>query len=98
MKNPQTVVRFPSERVPRAAAVGATRLQIWRGRARKCVGRILNRAGAPGAIRDVSLKDCLTGQEVSVTVGASYVRFTVNDRDYYFDRITGRFDGSGASP
>lgn len=57
----------------------------------------MNSAGAPGAIREVDLKDALTGQEVSVTVGATYVRLTVNERDYYFDRLTGRFDGTGTA-
>lgn len=99
MKNsPLTVVRFPSERVPRAAVTGATRFQIWRSRVLEWIGRVLNSAGAPGAIRNMSLKDTLTGQEVSVAVSAFYVRLTVNDRDYFFNRLTGRFDGSGSTP
>lgn len=95
--SPQTVVRFPSERVPRAAVVGATRFQIWRGRVREMFGRALNRVKIPGAVRDMSLTDELTGQDVSVTVGVLHVRISVDGRDYYFDRLTGHFDGTGSA-
>jgi hypothetical protein len=98
MASPQTIVRFPVERVPNAAAIGASRLQIWRGRVRNLFGRSLNRLGVPGAIQNVSVEDALTGHVLSVAVGATYVRLTVNDRDYYFDRVTGRFDGTGGVP
>jgi hypothetical protein len=56
------------------------------------------RLRAPGAIRDAEIKDALTGQAVSVVVGVLYVRISVDGRDYYFDRVTGRFDGTGACP
>ena len=98
MGNPQTIVRFPTERVPRTAVGGATHFQIWRGRFRDWIGRVLNRAGAPGAIRDMELSDALTKQQIAVSVGSTYVRLTVNERDYYFDRLTGRLTGSGGAP
>jgi hypothetical protein len=95
---PQKVIQFPAERILRAAAGGASQWQIWRGRAREIAGRTLCRLGLPGAIANAEIRDDLTGQEINVTVQAHYVRLTVNGRDYYFDRITGRFDGTGASP
>ena len=94
----QKVIRFPGERVARAAAGGASQWQIWHGRMRESAGRILCRLGVPGAIANAEIRDGLTGQEIKVIVQAHYVRLTVNGRDYYFDRITGRFDGTGASP
>ena len=71
---------------------------MWRGRMREIAGRALGRLGVPGAIADAEIRDDLTGQQINIAVQAHYVRLTVNGRDYYFDRITGRFDGTGASP
>ena len=93
----QRVIRFPAERIARSAAGGATVWQLWKGRIREWAGRVLCGLGAPGAIASTEIKDALTGQEISVVVGAHYVRLSVDGRDYYFDRINGRFDGTGAS-
>jgi hypothetical protein len=46
----------------------------------------------------MELDDRLAGQRISATVGELFVCVSVNGRDYYFDRITGRFDGTGYSP
>lgn len=94
----RAVLRFPAERVARSARVGATRLEVLRGRFRQWLGRGLNRLGAPGAIRQMELKDQLTGQHLTVSVGELFVCMSVNGRDYYFDRLTGRFDGTGSEP
>lgn len=92
------IVRFPSERVPKAAAMGASRYVILKGRLRERVGRLLNWMGAPGAIRDMAVTDEAAGHSVAVAVGDLFVKLTVNGRDYYFDRVTGRFDGTGSPP
>ena len=89
------IVRFPAERVPRPASAGASGIDVARGRLRQGVCWLLNRLGVPGAVQNVELTDNVTGQKVAVTVGEFYVRLTVDGRDYYFDRITGRFDGTG---
>jgi hypothetical protein len=39
--------------------------------------------------------DGVTGQKVAVSVGDLFVRLSIDGRDYYFDRLTGRFDGTG---
>jgi hypothetical protein len=93
---PQRVVRFPAERIARAAPIGASRWQIWQGRLRELAGRLLCWLGVPGAIANAEIKDSLTGQSITVAVSAHYVRLSVDNRDYYFDRITGRFDGTGS--
>jgi hypothetical protein len=95
---PQRVIKFPIERIPRAAAEGASRWLIWKERLRELTGRALSRLGLPGAIAEVKINDSLTGQQISVDVGPLYVRLTVNQRDYYFNRVTGRFDGTGSAP
>jgi hypothetical protein len=94
----RAVVRFPSERVVSSARGGATWLEIWTGRLREWLGRSLNLLGAPGAIREMEFSDQLAGQHIAVSVGELFVCMSVNGRDYYFDRLTGRFDGTGSEP
>jgi hypothetical protein len=94
----RAVVRFPTERVARSAREGATWPEVVIARARQLLGRILNWVGTPGAIRPLQFNDKLAGQHVAVSVGEIFVCVSVNGRDYYFDRLTGRFDGTGASP
>lgn len=93
-----SVFRFPKREVFRAASTAATNAQIWRGRAKEALGRLLNRLGMPGAVRDTHFQDALTGDQIEVEVGELFTRLSVNGRDYYFNRITGKFDGSGFEP
>jgi hypothetical protein len=58
---------------------------------------LLNRLGVPGAIRTMRHHDPLTGHAFAVHVGLYYTTVTVDGRDYYFDRLTGAFDGTGSS-
>jgi hypothetical protein len=51
---------------------------------------------APGVVRNTLIEDSLSGQRVEISVGRIFVRLSVNDRDYFFDRISGRFDGTGS--
>ena len=92
----QKIIPFPSKRVSRQAAGGATLWQVWKGRVRQQLGRSLCWAGIPGALAASEISDAATGQHISITVDAQYVRLCVDGRDYYFDRITGRFDGTGS--
>lgn len=91
------VVRFPAEKIARAGTGGAAKSTIWKGRAREWLGRALNWARVPGAIRNIDFTDSVTGQALSVSVDELFVRLTVDGRDYYFDRLTGRFDGTGSA-
>lgn len=84
---------FPVRRAP---TFGASRLDVWKGRAIEAWGRLLNRAGAPGAVRDTKIKDSLTGQEVEISVGVLFTKITVNGRDFYFHRTSGKYDGAGS--
>ncbi|APV49017.1 hypothetical protein BWI17_04565 [Betaproteobacteria bacterium GR16-43] len=83
--------------VRRPASTGASRWDIWKGRAREAFGTLLNRLGTPGAVRDTTIKDSLTGQEVQIRVGVFYTCISVNGRDFYFDRTTGKYDGAGGN-
>jgi hypothetical protein len=93
-----SVVRFPTERVQRPAQRNASLLEIAAGRLRRWLGRILNHLGIPGAIQPMEFDDVLAGQRISASVGELFVCISVNGRDYYFDRTTGRFDGTGWTP
>ena len=75
--------------------MGATRTQILVSRLREMVCRWMTRIGIPGFVGDIKVSDELTGQELEIKTGVLFTRITINGRDYYFDRITGKFDGTG---
>jgi hypothetical protein len=89
-------LRFPIERIARPAPVGASWFPIAKGRLRQRIGRLLNWLRMPGAVRNLEVTDTATGQPVAVHISDLYVRLSVGGRDYDFDRITGRFDGTGS--
>ena len=93
--NQSVIIDFPSRAAPRCSSSGSSFLGILRWRVRLGIGRCLNYLHAPGMIRDASINDALSGQQIDVAVQPSFVKITVNGRDYYFDRITGKFDGTG---
>jgi hypothetical protein len=90
------VIRFPAERTARPARVGASVLDLVRDRLREWLGRGLNMASIPGVIAATDIHDQTTGQHIAIAVSALSVRLTVNGRDFYFDRLTGRFRGAGS--
>lgn len=73
----------------------ATRIEIIRGRVREGFGWFLNKLHIPGAIQPCEIADPVTGNEITIAPGRFYFRISVNGRDYYFDRVSGRFDGTG---
>ena len=73
----------------------ASRWTIWRSRITEAICLWLDRRGAPGAIQSMSYTDALAGQTVTVRVSHFYTVLTVNGRDYYFHRLSGKFDGTG---
>jgi len=92
------VVSFPSHRVSHAVRDGATTLDIARSRFRAGVGRVLNKLGVPAAIQPMEITDEITKQHVAIAIDDLFVCVSVDGRDYYFDRLTGRFDGTGSTP
>ncbi|MGO9769678.1 MAG: hypothetical protein ACLPSW_09025 [Roseiarcus sp.] len=91
------IVHFRPVAPLKAARGGAICSQIWRERLRGSVGSVLNWMRMPGAIRSAEITDKVSGQQISISVGQRFVRLAVDGRDYYFDRLTGRFDGTGSS-
>jgi hypothetical protein len=94
----RNIIAFPAHRTTRPARGGATFIQIIVARCKRSLGIGLNKIGVPGLIKPMSLKDETTGQNIDVSVGDLFVCLSVNGRDYYFDRLTGNFDGTGSSP
>ena len=94
-KMSRTIVQFPRNFVGRPALCGATRYEIYREWLKIHFCRLLNSFGLPGGIRDTTITDELTGQYIEVMVGVLFTRLSVNGRDYYFRRLSGRFDGTG---
>jgi hypothetical protein len=90
------VLQFPADRTGHPAREGATVFDVARSRIRTTVGRMANRLGLPGTIRVVDIHDATAGHRVTVTIGVNVLRLTVNGRDFYFDRLTGRYEGSGS--
>jgi hypothetical protein len=91
------VIKLDRNYIGRPAAAGSTRLDRFRSRIRQFCGYAANWLKLPGAIRDIEIIDPVTGQELLVRVGSWFVRLSVHGRDYYFDRFTGRFGGTGSS-
>ena len=78
-----------------AATYGRLNWRHWRSDIRARLGGLLNRMGVPGAIQPFEVHDGVTGQHIKVTVSSRFTVIQVNGRDYYFYRLTGRFDGTG---
>jgi hypothetical protein len=91
------VLRFPTEHTAHPARGGAGGIgDSLRLRARQFLGRVANWLHLPAPIQSTEIYDRSTGQHIAVTVGDLLVRLTVDGRDFYFHRITGRFDGTGS--
>lgn len=80
---------------PSPVADRARWLDIARGRLHEQFGRFLNRLGVPGAVAPMRYHDESTGCTIEVSVSAFYTRLGIDGRDFYFHRVTGKFDGTG---
>ena len=90
------ILNFPcAKQTGTPTITGANTLDILSGRIREGLGRVLNFFRVPGRIKNLAVKDELTGQEIEVHIGVLFTRLTVNGRDYFFNRLTGRLDGTG---
>lgn len=81
--------------LPRPLSTGGrTVFSRMRERLRALLGFFL--MALPGWIREVEIDDEVSGQHLTVSVSPWFTRLTINGRDFYFDRLTGRFDGTGS--
>ncbi len=82
---------------PRPAETGATHWQIWHSRMVVAVGRLLAWFRVPGGVRNTDIADEVSGYNISVRIGPLFTCITVNGRNFYFNRFTGKFDGAGSA-
>lgn len=67
---------------------------IW-GRLEALAGRFLQFLRVPGLVQPMKFVDPGTGTRVAVVTSPYFTKVSINGREYYFDRLTGRFDGTG---
>ena len=65
---------------------------------REALGLLLNWLGWPGFVQETEYRGQGTRALVRVKTTRLYTVVSVNGTDVYFDRITGRIDGTGTSP
>jgi len=61
---------------------------------RETVRDLYQEFGCTAIIRPFTYRDETTGETVSVTISPQYSILTVGDREYYFMRESGAFDGT----
>ena len=64
-------------------------------RARHAVGLALELFHAPARIKEFEYVDPSTNEIVYLSTGARYSVLHVGAKRFFFDRVTGRFDGTG---
>ncbi len=79
-----------------ANAAGRTRIrervQDW---CRQKIGRVLEALHAPAKIKEFECVDPITNECVYLSTGPRYSVLHVGSKRFFFDRLTGRFDGTG---
>src|SRR5215472_15581101 len=79
-------------------AKGMDKTPVWQiavERAKEALGRMMRSAHVPGFVKDVTYQDPLTGHHIEIRANVLFTRISVDGRDYYFSRFSGRFDGTG---
>ena len=77
------------------AAHDVSYIDMLQGEARRLFGQLLNSLRIPGTVRDFKIADPVNNQIISISVGDSFTRISVNGSDYYFNRLTGKYEGKG---
>lgn len=67
------------------------------GSVRGAIGRILEACGSPARIREFEYIDQETNETVYLSTGTRYSVLHVGDKQFFFERLSGRFDGTGTS-
>jgi hypothetical protein len=64
---------------------------------RDWMGALQERVNAPAKIREFEYVDQATNETVYLSTGARYSVLHVGDKQFFFERTTGRFDGTCTS-
>lgn len=65
---------------------------------RERIGWVLEKLHSPAKIKEFEFVDPETNETVYLYTSRSYSVFCIGDRRFYFDRITGSFDGTSRTP
>lgn len=84
--NPETLVATSRREVLRL------RFRDW---LREKIGWVLEKLHSPARIREFEYVDPVTNETVYLSTGTRYAVFHVGDKQFFFDRVTGQFDGTG---
>lgn len=71
-------------------------LSRFRGATRETLCRILDFFRVPGFVRKLEFHDKLTNTNIKIEPSFLFTVISINGRDYYFRRLSGRFDGTGS--
>jgi hypothetical protein len=55
------------------------------------LGRLMNNIAIPGQIRSTIIDDQPTGDHIEISVGIAFTRISINGRDHFFGRLSGRY-------
>lgn len=64
---------------------------------KRIFGAMLSWLHVPGAIQSFEMKDAVSGRHIQVSISAFYTKLSIDGRDFYFHRYTGKFDGTGGT-
>jgi hypothetical protein len=73
----------------------ASKFQIYFSRIIECFGKLFCNFHIPGFIKPIELHDEVTGYQVNIKVSPHFTKLSINGRDFYFHRLTGKYDGTG---
>lgn len=60
------------------------------------VCRLVNWVNIPGTIANFEVDDEVSGLRIEARTGIFFTRLSINGRDFYFRRFSGKFDGTGS--
>lgn len=75
----------------------ATVFQTLLGRLKYKLGLLLNFIDVSGFVKPTKVYDRLTNTNLEVVLGGYFTIIKVNGKDFYFNRFSGEYDGSGMS-
>lgn len=86
---------YPYFQGGKPAKMGASRWTITKESIKQRMGFLLNFLRIPGLVRPIKVYDRLTNTHIEVRLGGFFTVVSVDGKDYYFQRLTGKYDGSG---
>lgn len=69
---------------------------FFKDRIKLLIGGILKKFKLPAFIQDAEINDSLSGYKIKIRTAKLSSIITINGRDFHFDRITGKFSGTGS--